>query len=101
MMRRITHHLPNLLAVFFATTFSLVAHTSALPVHHDMGSVEHGKSSSSTQVCVTLCRSVVFTQESVPIETNDEDDQKPEPIAYQYSTANNLKTTVCCKLEII
>ena len=73
-----------LLALFFVSGFSLVAHTSAAPMgSHDMR-VTNNATSNST--CATICANNIFLKkESILISAED---TNKEPLPHAYSTTS-------------
>ena len=80
-IKRIINSLAAIATVLVLNSFGLANHSSAMPMSHEMGGMDHSKTSSNTS-CVRLCTSAIVSKEDYDVDAQDEEDSQPKPPYY-------------------
>lgn len=86
-LKRIFNSLAAIATVLVLNSFGLANHASAMPMSHEMGGMDHSKTSSNSS-CVTLCTSAIVSKEDYDIDAQEENDSQPEPPYYALHASN-------------
>lgn len=88
-MNKLFISIVTVFAFVLLNMFSLVPHTSALPMtSHEMNGMEHEASSSAN--CATLCRTAVFNKEELLNPASDEKEDEPTTPYYSNFQTHRL-----------